>query len=104
MNCISYLETVHPQFKAILDSKMSKGERPDSRIKSLWLECQKRSMQLQNAIGAGQLSEEDYLGIQNAQLEKDKKLLAYFKATGSAKKAALVQERIGLIQQELSGE
>ena len=45
---------------------------------------------------------EEYVAIQKRQVEKDTKLLAYFKQTGDQKKAALVNDRLTTTKQELT--
>jgi len=48
------------------------------------------------------MTPEQYVEMNKAQIEKDKKLLAYFTQTGDAKKAAIVKERMQIIEGELA--
>jgi hypothetical protein len=41
-SCVSYLELLIGRFKSEIDSSIEKGERPNSRSRHLWMECQKR--------------------------------------------------------------
>jgi len=49
-NIVSYLETLVARFKKQMDDAMGRGERPDPRTKTMWMECTKRMMTLVNAI------------------------------------------------------
>ena len=48
-NCVSYLEALTPRFKKQMDEAIANGERPKPRIKTLWMEFQKRARNIQNA-------------------------------------------------------
>lgn len=67
-----------PQFKAEIDGSMQKGERPNPRIRSLFMECQKRKIVIETACGSGQMTMDEYKGVQEAQLAKDKAMTKYF--------------------------
>lgn len=57
---------------------------------------------LENQMGAGAVSPNDYLVIMKNQLEKDQKLLKYFQDKGDNSNAKLVAERIPLLMKEIS--
>lgn len=102
-NCVSYLELVIPRFKANIDEAMAKGERPNPRIRSLWMECQKRKNVIEGACGNGQMTMEEYKQIQETQLAKDKAMTRYFMQVQQRPKAQLTLERSKVIQGELDG-
>ena len=49
-NCISYLELLVDRFKGQMDAAMAKGERPTSRVKSMWMDCTKRKGNIISAV------------------------------------------------------
>ena len=56
---------------------------------------------MENAVGSGSLSVDDYKEILNSQLIKDTALLAHFKQAGDTARVAIVTERISDIKTEL---
>ena len=59
-NSVGYLEEMIPKFKQAIDDAIAAGERPPQRVRTLWMECQKRKMQIENACGQGAMTIEEY--------------------------------------------
>jgi hypothetical protein len=101
-NCCSYLEVLVARFKSEMDQSIVKGERAPARTKEMWMECTKRLLTIQAACQQQAMTEADYKQALEQQLKKDTNLLNYFAASGDKKKAAIVQERVKFIKDELS--
>lgn len=74
----------------------------DKRIRSLYLECKKRKMQIESAINSETMSLEQYVDKLKTQETKDDGLYDYFKSSGDMKKAAIVKERLDSVREELA--
>lgn len=59
-------------------------------------------MQLETACGNGQMTPEEYVEVQKAQLIKDELMVVYFTKNGQAEKAKICKERYQTIKTELS--
>ncbi len=99
-NCVSYLELLISTFKSEIDSSIENGDRPKPRSRQLWMECQKRKTQIENACGQGAITPEEYVKIQLNQIAKDKLMIKYFMGVGQKPKALLCLERVKVIEKE----
>lgn len=100
--CMSYLEKVIPVFKEKMETALNKGDRTTMKhFQALWMESTKKKNAIEQACGNGAMTPEEYVAIQKRQIEKDTKLLAYFKQTNATAKATIVAERISDTKIEL---
>jgi hypothetical protein len=81
---------------------MAKGERPNPATKKLWQDCMKKKGEIENACGTGEMTPEQYIAGIKKQIEKDTKLITYFKQIKDNAKFQIVQERIAIFKQELA--
>ena len=96
---ISYLEKMIPTYNERMQQALKGGDRTTMKYyQTLWMEGTKKKNSIEQACGSGAMTIDEYIGIQKAQVEKDTKLLAYFKQTGDQKKAALVNDRLQTTQ------
>ena len=103
MYCLTYLNLVTPIFDKAVKTAIANEERPDPKIRALMMECKKRKMQIENMIGQGQLSMEDYVGKLKMQQVKDMKMYKYFAGNGDQAKAKICKDRLAAIEEELAG-
>ena len=102
--CMSVLEKLIPVFNDKMQAALQSGDRTTMKhYQALWMESTKKKNAIEQACGSGAMTPEEYVGIQKRQIEKDTKLLAYFKQTGAAQKAQIVSERIADARAELQG-
>ena len=73
-------------------------------MKQLWRDLKDEKSRLLGGINAGTISEDDYVAGVKAQLAKDKVLFQYLMQIGQKQKAAIVNERLKMIETELGGE
>ena len=50
------------------------------------------------------MTQQQYMDLNNAQIVKDTKLIAYFKQIGDQAKLAIVTERVSMTKQDLTEE
>lgn len=86
--------------KLDLEIKKIEGRTP-SDLRRKFLNTKVRWNSLKEAIEEGNLSLKDYIVLLQKQIEKDKKLKAYFIQVKETKKAAIVNERLIIMVKEL---
>ena len=89
--CMSYLEKKIPHFNDKMQAALQSGDRATMKYyQALWMESTKKKNGIEQACGNGAMTPEQYVECQKRQIEKDTKLLAYFKQTNAAQKAQIV--------------
>lgn len=64
LNCMSVLEKKVPEFKAAVDKAIASGTRPSPQLRQMWMDANRRMMQIQAACGNGTMTPEQYVEIQ----------------------------------------
>ena len=57
---MSYIEKKIPDLLEEQKASMAKGERPNPVTKKLWQDCMRRKGEIENKIGSGEITEEQY--------------------------------------------
>ena len=92
---MSYLEKMIPVYNERMQQALKASDRTTMKhYQALWMEGTKKKNTIEQACGAGSMTIEEYINIQKAQVEKDTKLLMYFRQTNDQKNAALVNDRL----------
>ena len=102
--CMSYLETMIPRLFEQMQDCIKREVSPDPKTKQLWRDLKEEKSRLMGGINAGTISEDDYVAGVQAQQAKDKILFQYLMQIGQKQKAAIVSERLKMIEAELGGE
>ncbi len=85
-----------------LDMEIKKIEgRTPSDLRRKFLNTKVRWNSMKEAVEEGNLSLKDYIVLLHKQIEKDKKLKAYFIQIKDNKKAPIVNERLLVMAKEL---
>jgi len=87
---------------ARMDQQFKKIEgRPPQKLRQNFLQTKCRYNAMKEQVMEGAISIENYVGILNKQIQKDKRLGQYFNQNGIKDKASLVFERLKIIVKEL---
>lgn len=87
---------------ARMDQEIKKIEgRPPQKLRQKFLQTKCRYNTMKEQVMEGAITIENYVGILNKQIQKDKRLAQYFNQNGVKDKAALVFERLKIIVKEL---
>ena len=104
LTCMSYIEKRLQDYNGLIKKCMEEGKIAPAQIKNKSKELMKQKCIITNQANSGQLKPEEYENYLKLQIKKDQNMLQYFVKNNDAKKAAIVKERIKIIQEELSGE
>lgn len=98
MMSIKYMESMISK----IDQQIKNIEgRPPQKLRQKFLQTKVRYNTLKEQIMEGAITIENYVGILNKQIQKDKRLLAYFKQIESKEKVSIVLERLNIILKEV---
>ena len=87
---------------ARMDQEMKKIEgRPPQKLRQKFLQTKCRYNTMKEQVMEGAITIDNYVGILNKQIQKDKRLAQYFNQNGIKDKAALIFERLKIIVKEL---
>lgn len=87
---------------AIMDQAIKKIEgRPPQKLRQKFLQTKCRYNTMKEQVMEGAITIENYVGILNKQIQKDKRLAQYFNQNGIKDKATIVFERLKIIVKEM---
>ena len=87
---------------ARMDQEIKKIEgRPPQKLRQKFLQTKCRYNAMKEQVMEGAITIDNYVGILNKQIQKDKRLALYFNQNAIKDKAAVVFERLKIVVKEL---